>query len=230
MKFIFTIILNLLICQYGYTQDFSVVNIESSLIIPHQKTITSTFFIKNYTNKNKSYVLSLKGSYSQGGSTALLCYKGYCDEKSIEISANPNEATAEIEIKFTGGLSSFKSNLQLEINDKEASNTLTKDIFIEVTDNKKEDIFYSKDDILISNFYPNPAIKFANMEYRLKPYQTNAKIVLQNVLGSKLKEYNLDPKDNKLRLLTENMSPGIYFYTLFIDEEGLATRKLIVKR
>lgn len=230
MKFVFTITLYLLICQIGYSQDFSVVNIESSLIIPHQKTITSTFYVKNYVNENKSFIISLKGSYSQGGSTALICYKGNCDEKNLEINVDANEASDEIEIKFTGGLSSFKSNMQLEVNDSETSNMTTSDIFIEVTNRKKEDIFYSKDEVLVSNFYPNPAVKFANMEYKLKPYQTNAKIVLQNVLGSQVNEYNLDPRENKLRLLTENMSPGIYFYTLFIDEEGLATRKLIVKR
>jgi hypothetical protein len=218
------------ISQLGYAQDFSVLNIESSLIIPHQKTILSTFIVKNYTNKNKTYSLFLKGSYSQGGSTALLCYKGACDQRSLQINVGANESSAEIEIRFTGGLSSFKSYVQLEVDDLETLNIITKDIFIEVTDRKQEDIFYSKDDVMVSNFYPNPSTKFANMEYKLMPYQTNAKIILTNVLGSQVQEYSLDPRDNKLRLPTENMSPGIYFYTLFISDEGLATRKLIVKR
>lgn len=230
MKFVSTIILILWISCEGFSQDFSVENIESSLLVPHQKTITSTFFIKNYTNQSKSYTLSLNGSYSQGGSTATICFRGICDEKTLDIKVGPNEASDEIEIKFTGGLSSYKSNMQLEVKDNESINVTTNDIFIEVTDSHKEDIFYSKDDVLVSNFYPNPAIKFANMEYKLKPYQNNAKIILQNVLGSQVKEYNLDPRENKLRLLTENMSPGIYFYTLFINDEGLVTRKLIVKR
>ncbi len=230
MRFLLTIFLILQIASMSFSQDFSVVNIESSLLVPHQKTITSTFFVKNYTNTNKSFILSLKGSFSQGGSTAMLCYNGNCDSKRIEINIGPNEASDEIEIKFTGGLSSYKSNVQLEVNDRESINSITNDIFIEVTDSQKEDVFYSKEGVLVSNFYPNPAIKFANMEYKLKPYQTNAKIILQNVLGSQVNVYKLDPRDNKLRLLTEDMTPGIYFYTLFIEEEGLATRKLIVKR
>ncbi len=230
MKFFLTIMMILWISNSSFAQDFSVVNVESSLLVPHQNSVISTFSIKNYTNYNKSFTVSLKGSFSFGGSTAIICYNENCVNNDLEIQVGPNQTSENIALEFTGGLSSYKSTIQLEVNDEENSNSITKDIFIEVTDRKQDDIFYSKDDILISNFYPNPAIKFANMEYKLKPYQSDAKIILQNILGSQVKEYILDPRENKLRLLTESMSPGIYFYTLFINEEGLATRKLIVKR
>lgn len=230
MKLIFTIVLITCFCLAGYAQSFSIVNLEPSLVVPHQKTITSTFYIQNYTNVETLYSISLKGAYSQGGSIALICYDGKCDEKNIQLIIPANRTSNEIGLKFTGGLSSFKSNLQLIVDDEETINSITKDIFVSVTDLKQDDIFYSKDEVFVSNFYPNPSIKFANMEYRLKPFQTNVKVVLQNVLGSHVKEYNLDPRDNKIRLLTENLNPGIYFYTLIINEEGLATRKLIVKR
>jgi hypothetical protein len=36
--------------------------------------------------------------------------------------------------------------------------------------------------------------------------------------------------ERSIKILADNLSAGIYFYTLYIDNEGVMTRKLIVKK
>jgi hypothetical protein len=91
-------------------------------------------------------------------------------------------------------------------------------------------LFFSKKDVEVKSFFPNPAVKLAIMEYSINSNEYDAKITLQNVLGSIVNTYNLSPEENKLTISTEDLNPGVYFYTLTIDDEGLATRKLIVNK
>ncbi|WP_188462428.1 T9SS type A sorting domain-containing protein [Marivirga lumbricoides] len=212
------------------SQDFAVENLKKSLSVAHQKEVTSAFYIKNFTNTTKSFQVSINRNLLQSGSTVRICQGGICYDESFRIAVSPESTSKEIQIQFIGGLSSFKSSLIIEVKDLEKSSIFTQEIYAEVTSQKNDDILYQKDDIKISNFYPNPAIEAASLEYSINSNERNAKIILQNVLGSIVEEYPLDPRENKLRLLTEKMSPGIYFYTLFIRDEGLATRKLIVKK
>ncbi|MBK6263927.1 T9SS type A sorting domain-containing protein [Marivirga sp. S37H4] len=214
----------------SYAQEFIIVDLKKSLTVPHQKETVSTFSIKNYTNQKKNYSISINNELLKNGSNIKICESGTCHATTLKVSVSPNSSSKEVEIRFSGGLSNFKSSVLLKVVDLEYDKAVTSEIFLEVTDQKNDDIFYQKDNLLISNFYPNPAKEFASMEYSIDAYEQNVKIILQNVLGSVINEYSLDPKENKLRLLTENMSPGIYFYTLVIKDEGLATRKLIVKK
>lgn len=212
------------------SQDFTVENLNESLSVAHQKETSSTFYIKNFTSRTKSFQISINQDLLQSGSIIRICQGGICYDESFKLAVSAESRSREIEIQFIGGLSSFKSSLIIEVKDIEKATTFTKEIYVEVTSQINDDILYQKDDIKISNFYPNPAIEAASLEYSINSNERNAKIILQNVLGSIVEEYPLDPRENKLRLLTEKMSPGIYFYTLFIRDEGLATRKLIVKK
>lgn len=230
MKLLITICLALMIAFSALSQDFAVENLNKSLSVAHQEETSSTFYIKNFTNRTKAFQVSINQELLQSGSTVRICQGGICYDDSFKLAISPESKSKEIIIQFIGGLSSFKSSLIVEVKDLEKTTTFTQEIYAEVTSQKNDDILYQKDDITISNFYPNPAIEAASLEYSINSSERNARIILQNVLGSIVDEYPLDPRENKLRLLTEKMSPGIYFYTLFIRDEGLATRKLIVKK
>ena len=60
--------------------------------------------------------------------------------------------------------------------------------------------------------------------------QIKAKIVVHNILGNIVGEYSLPSFENFVRVKTDDLSAGIYFYTLYIDNEGVMTRKLIVRK
>jgi len=107
---------------------------------------------------------------------------------------------------------------------------IKKEVELSVSNERTQELFFSKSDVQVKSFFPNPAVKSAIMEYSINSTEYDAKITLQNVLGSIIDTYKLSPDENKLTISTEELNPGVYFYTLTIDDEGLATRKLIVKK
>ncbi|MEM0952494.1 MAG: T9SS type A sorting domain-containing protein, partial [Cyanobacteria bacterium P01_H01_bin.74] len=82
----------------------------------------------------------------------------------------------------------------------------------------------------VRDVYPNPANSEAVFEYEFFDAGLAAKISLHNILGTEFNAYTLDPGHRKLKIRTDHLSPGIYFYTLYINNENLVTRKLVVKR
>ena len=43
-------------------------------------------------------------------------------------------------------------------------------------------------------------------------------------------EFILKPLEKELKIPTIEYNPGVYFYTLYIDGEGVITKKLVIRR
>ncbi|MCS6969309.1 MAG: T9SS type A sorting domain-containing protein [Cytophagales bacterium] len=99
--------------------------------------------------------------------------------------------------------------------------------FSEKTD---ENLLYASEQFTISNIYPNPASEVASFNYAFYDFQTSAKIVIRNVLGSIVGEYLLSPTERQITLSLERWAPGVYFYTLWINNKSVVTKKLVIKR
>lgn len=91
-------------------------------------------------------------------------------------------------------------------------------------------LLYSDDDIYIEHIHPNPANDLAFIDYQLSGSAIGAKIVLHNVLGGLINEYDLDYTQTRLKIPTSDLKPGVYFYTLYVNNENLVTKKVIIKR
>lgn len=83
--------------------------------------------------------------------------------------------------------------------------------------------------IKISEAYPNPARDYINFDYRWSMDLEEAKIILHNVVGSVVGEYQLDSFETNLSISVSNLESGIYFYTLVVDRQNVLTRKVIVR-
>jgi hypothetical protein len=89
---------------------------------------------------------------------------------------------------------------------------------------------YNSRQIVLYDVYPNPAVDYANVAYKISNDQLQAKILVHNILGNIIGEYSLSSLESQVRIKTEDLSAGIYFYTLYLENEGVMTRKLIVKK
>lgn len=78
--------------------------------------------------------------------------------------------------------------------------------------------------------FPNPAASATNISYTLKSNVQSARISMYNMLGEIVKEITLDEKQGTVKLNTDQMSPGIYFYSLVADNKVITTRKLVISR
>ncbi len=94
---------------------------------------------------------------------------------------------------------------------------------------KAEDNMFANDKIVVRNIYPNPANDFANIEYNITGNVSDAKILIYNVLLSSVGDYDLNKSEKQLRVQTQDMPTGVYYYQLMLEGKKMATKKLIVR-
>lgn len=99
----------------------------------------------------------------------------------------------------------------------------------ELRTERVDDRMYADDRIIVSNIYPNPASEAAEVDYQLLANVGEVKLILLNVLGSPVAEYDLERGSNKVRINTRDFSTGWYFYQLSLDGKKVATKKLLVR-
>jgi hypothetical protein len=76
--------------------------------------------------------------------------------------------------------------------------------------------------------YPNPAsskvtIAFAGME------SASGKVIIRNLLGENVKEIAVSGTSGKVLFDATDLNSGIYFYSLVINGNAVATKKLVVR-
>lgn len=92
-----------------------------------------------------------------------------------------------------------------------------------------KDVAIANEVITVSNIYPNPSTNFVNFDYYLPSQTKQAKIVIHNILGSIVGQYELK-QDNKIKISVNDLKSGVYFYTITVGNKNLATKKFIVRR
>jgi len=92
------------------------------------------------------------------------------------------------------------------------------------------DKLWDSDALYVSNIYPNPAVNVITLDYRLLEENTQASIIIRNVIGSEMGTLKLNESETTLNLQLDNFSSGIYFYTLRIDGKEMVTKKFMVNR
>jgi len=81
----------------------------------------------------------------------------------------------------------------------------------------------------ISEIYPNPATSQVTLDYELTPQVNKASIRLMNLLGAVVKDVDLNKNTSNIQLDVSDLTSGVYFYSVLINNEVYKTKKLIVK-
>lgn len=81
----------------------------------------------------------------------------------------------------------------------------------------------------ISEIYPNPAANSVTLDYQFTNEVRSAQIRVSNLLGSVVKESELQINSNKAKLDISNLENGIYFYSVIVNGDVYKTKKLIVR-
>ncbi len=85
-----------------------------------------------------------------------------------------------------------------------------------------------ENDILISKIYPNPNSGQLFLEYDL-PEGKKGKLIIYNTLGDKICSYRLQ-SELKTLIINKDLSNGIYFYKIVVDDKVIINEKLIIIR
>lgn len=159
------------------------------------------------------------------------CYDPKRDLAKVKISLQPGELITDFSMDFDMGIVSTKGSFELNfVNVENIRESFLVEANYEVSNpNDKIDEFDYKE-ITLSDIYPNPSNRVAQLDYQLKNTNAEAKIAINSFIGNPVAEYQLDPDRNSLLINVSDFNPGVYFYTLFVNNKNIVTKKLVVKK
>jgi hypothetical protein len=195
-----------------------------------------SIIIQNETNQAKEYVLKfLRGNVGSSQNIKLClgdnCYDPRKDLAKIRFTLQPGEISTDMYLEFDMGISETKGNFDLHFTN---TSNLREVFLIEsvynVFSTNSEGAETIHNDISISSVYPNPSSRIAQIDYEFKNPAIKAKISINSFIGNPIAEFQLDPNQKYLVINVSEFNPGVYFYTLFVDNKNIVSKKLVVKK
>jgi Secretion system C-terminal sorting domain len=241
LKKIVYIALIILFGSAASAQSLEIANTEADqqgLIGQDLRTIIK---IKNISNEPVYFSISEIKKQIGSSQKSFLCINNECDNGNIVNRKGkitdyvrklmPGETDESIVAVLETGLVRGISSISYRVfNVKNPEDYTDIEMHFEVGEKVVENLLYSSKTVDLTDVYPNPVRETAIFDYVIKNDSKEAKIIIHNVLGSVAGEYKLNPFEQQLKVSVENYNPGVYFYSLYIDNEGVATKKLVVRK
>lgn len=198
------------------------------------ETVRVPVRLTNLSDKPVTLIIREVSASLGGTQKNYFCQGGNCVDEQIQdyvVSLEPGQNLADFQIVLEAGLANGVSSAKYVVFNRynHAENLEFSLNFAVEERSGKEDIFTNAH-IILHEVYPNPIVDYAFINYDMLTDDVQAKIVIHNILGNVIDEYDLPSGENRVKLRTESMNAGIYFYTLYLDSEGVITRKVIVKK
>ena len=237
MRITFTLLISFLICFSLNAQSLKVVDTDSNVSGRVGSDLETTIKLKNTSDKPVRLMVRKLTNNIVSGQVSYFCLDNNCsdaltDEMVSDIIIQPGETIQSFVGILEPGLRESTGSVTYRfINADDPTDRTDFSLNYLIESDQGKGILYYNDKIRVSNLYPNPVDKIAIFDYQLD-YQEESqiKIIFQNVLGSIINEYELQKFENKIKISTETLNPGVYFYTLQMDNQNLVTKKFIIKR
>lgn len=224
----------ILFSSWALSQGFEIAPLQETYKGTIGETIRVPLRFKN--TSDKTITLIIRKVSEQIGSTQkkYFCIDTNCLDSKIEdyiLRVDAGQSVTNFHVALDAGLNQTEGSIRyLAYNKSNPAQSLEIDLNFDIDEKPDKATIYASRHITVYDVYPNPAIEVANLSYRLSTDNVKAKILLHNILGNVIGEYGLTAIENTVRIKTEDLSAGIYFYTLYVENEGVMTRKLIVKK
>lgn len=215
-------------------QSFSLVDANDTYSSGIAQTIKIPLKIKNNTEKAQFYVIRITDSELSGTQKGAFCIDKTCHESTVTEFSKRIEAGATLDAlhySLETGLVTGQYSIHFEIFIKGGNqNSIQHAVNINVEEKVQKNHIFQSREITIHDVYPNPVIDVAHIDYKLHSESVKAKLVVHNILGAPLANIDLSYNEFKAKILADEFTPGVYFYTVYLDNVGVVTRKLIVRR
>jgi hypothetical protein len=215
-------------------QTFEVVGLQDSYRGVIGETIKVPVHLKNTSDKTISLIIRRLSNQLGTTQKNYFCIDNNCLDQRTEdfiLKIEPGQTISSLHVALEAGLAQGISSARyIAYNRSNPSESLEFDMNFVVEEKPFKEAIYSSNIIILHDVYPNPVKDNAVIDYTLLNEHVKAKISLHNILGNVMEEYPLPYSENKVKIHAESMNAGIYFYTLYIDGEGLITRKIIIRK
>lgn len=85
------------------------------------------------------------------------------------------------------------------------------------------------DAVVVGSPQPNPAVDRTQIFFDLKQHNSNAHLVIYNILGSKMKSVPVTGTSGKIDLNVSDLQSGVYIYSFFNGGKMLSSSRLVVR-
>jgi Secretion system C-terminal sorting domain len=218
----------------GFAQGYEITGVQDSYKGAIGETIKAPIRLKN--TSDKSITLVIRKVSGQIGSTQrnYICIDGNCLDQRVEdymIKLDAGQTLSTVQIALDAGLVSGESVVRYQIYNRVNPLQATEfDLNFNVEERAEKEHIYNSRFVTLHDVYPNPVVDQAVVDYKILNDRVKAKLVVHNLLGNVVGEYSLPSLENFVRMKTDDLAAGIYFYTLYVDNESVITRKLIVRK
>lgn len=193
-----------------------------------------TVILQNESNATKTYFLkNIRGSVGSSQKVKVClndqCFDPKKDLSKISLKLSPGEIFTDLYLEFEMGIAETRGSFDLFfVNAENIRENFVVEARYEVASGIGNE--FTHKDIKLSEIFPNPSNRIAQLDYELVNPKAKAKITINSFIGNPIAEYELDPERNSLVINVTDFQPGVYFYTLFVDNKNVVTKKLQVKK
>jgi Secretion system C-terminal sorting domain len=223
---------SLVLMLSAHAQNFELVDKQDSYQATFSQLVKVALKIKNNTDKPQFFVIRKVRSDLGESQKGYFCLDNNCLEPTIVEFSKRVEPEETINLFYTieSGLNPVQSTLKFDIFPKGSPTEGIEHNVSIVVDERVQRTLYQSREITIHDVYPNPVQDLAIIDYKISNDLVKAKIVLHNVLGKPLGDYELSPEDTRIKIQTDDLPSGVYFYTLYLNNNGVFTRKIMVRK
>lgn len=224
----------LMISSLAFSQGFELTSLQDAYKGVIGENIKVPLRFKNTSDKAITLIIRKVNGQIGSSQKNYFCLDNNCYDQRVEdyiIKIDAGQTLNSLIVNLEAGLVAGESVLKyLAYNKSNPGQSLEFELNFSVEEKQDKQSIYSSRFVMLHDVYPNPVTDQAFVDYKILNDQIKAKLVVHNLLGNVVGEYSLPILENLIRVKTDDLAAGIYFYTLYVDDEGVMTRKLIVKK
>lgn len=221
-------------CAEAFAQGFDLLDRQENYQAAISETLRIPLKIKNNTDKPQFYIIRKANNDLGGTQKGYFCLDKNCLEAGIDEFSKrvePGETLTGLYYSLETGLVTGQNNLRFEVFVRgNPSGAIQHQVNITIDEHHAKSFIFQSRDITIQDVYPNPVTDQAYIDYKIHTETMKAKVVIHNILGSSVGDYELPNSENRIKITTDDFSSGVYFYTVYLDNNGVLTRKLIIRK
>lgn len=225
----------LILSLQAQSQDFTLLGSEKEYFLQAGELHKSKIAIKNNATEPLRLAVRIVEADFEGIANPNICLGDQCIEDGGILEVNtlePGEVFDGLSFLLEAGMDEARGTVRYLIFDTDnPSNALERKLTFHVQGEFPAGIMFQRPDMKISNAYPNPIVSSASIDYSMDTFEDHAaRIVVMNLLGNKVMEFELMSGEHSINIPTDELSNGIYFYTLQLDGKNVATKKIVVRK
>jgi len=238
-KYVLLLCLAVITSLFAYSQSLTLsdsagplANNSTKLVygLPSADEILSHVFVTNTTANTVRVKVKKVEIVVLDGTMNLLCW-GLCFDPTVYVSPDPIEIGAGITNNsdfsghyIPGGIIGISTIRYVFFNDANPSDS----VCFNVDYDTYPQGISKQSDITSTNAYPNPANNSVNFSCSV-PQDSDAKLIIRNLLGTVVRDVDINSKSGKLSLNTSDLADGVYFYSVIVNGNPQFTKKLVIR-